>query len=94
MSAAGRVGHGPAAGIVRSSQASVLRDEVATVTPHEVTAVSPSLDGLVGIVTMPTSHLVFVRYGGNVLVEAPPTGSRPIHQPQPSWNKTRPAMVQ
>ena len=78
MSAAGRVDHRSAAGIVRSSQASVLRDEVATVTPHEVTAVSPSLDGLVGIVTMPTSHLVFVRYGGNVLVEAPPTGSRVV----------------
>ncbi len=67
-----------AATVTRSSDARVLRDEVATITPHEVTAVSPSLDGLVGFVEMPTSSLVFVRYGGNVLVEAPPTQDRVV----------------
>lgn len=78
MTATGEARRGPAADIIRSSQASVLRDEVAAVTPHEVTPVSPTLDGLVGIVQMASSQLVFVRYGGNVLVEAPATGSRVV----------------
>lgn len=69
-------GQSPVAVVVRSESATVLRDEVAAVTPHEVTPISERLDGLVGFVTMPTSRLVFVRYGGNVLVDAPATGPR------------------
>ena len=64
--------------LVRSSQASVLRDEVAAVTPHEVTALGSSLDGAVGMVRLQTSMLVFVRYGGDVIVESPPTASRVV----------------
>ena len=71
-------GSSPVAVVVRSESAAVLRDEVANVTPHEVTAISEDLDGLVGIVDMPRSKLVFVRYGGNVIVEAPATGSRVV----------------
>lgn len=63
---------------VRSSQAGVLRDAVATVTPHEVTAIGPQLDGFVDVLPLPSSHLVFVRYGGDVLVEAPPTQQRVV----------------
>lgn len=69
-------GQSPVAVVVRSESAHVLRDEVAAVTPHEVTPVSDRLDGLVGFVSMPRSRLVFVRYGGNVVVDAPATGSR------------------
>lgn len=64
--------------LVRSSQASVLRDEVAAVTPHEVTALGSRLDGAVGMVRLETSMLVFVRYGGDVIVESPPTASRVV----------------
>jgi AraC-like DNA-binding protein len=60
-----------------SSQASVLRDEVAArTTPHEVLTKESSLQGKVGMITMPSSRFVFVRYGGNVVVEAPPTNDR------------------
>lgn len=71
-------GSSPVAVVVRSESAAVLRDEVANVTPHEVTAISEHLDGLVGVVEMPRSKLVFVRYGGNVIVDAPATGSRVV----------------
>ncbi|CAB4970015.1 MAG: helix-turn-helix domain-containing protein [Actinobacteria bacterium] len=68
----------PVAGLVRSTQAVVLRDEVAAVTPHEVTPLGSSLDGAVGVVRMETSMLVFVRYGGDVIVESPPTANRVV----------------
>lgn len=62
---------------VRSSRSAVLRDEVAArTTPHEVTTQQGRLAGRVGAVTLPTSRLVFVRYGGDVTVEAPATGNR------------------
>ena len=64
--------------LVRSSQASVLRDEVAAVTPHEVTALGSRLDGAVGMVRWESSMLVFVRYGGDVIVESPPTARRVV----------------
>ena len=67
-----------AANLVHSSSAKVLRDEVASVTPHEVTAMGAPLNGTVGVVPLSTTRLVFVRYGGDVLVEAPPTGSRVV----------------
>ena len=63
---------------VRSSKADVLRDAVASVTPHEVTPIGPQLDGLVDVLPLPSSNLVFVRYGGDVLVEAPPTQERVV----------------
>ena len=62
---------------VRSSNRSVLRDEVAArTTPHEVHTTVCSLNGQVGALSLPTSRLVFVRYGGDVVVEAPATGDR------------------
>lgn len=62
-----------------SNRASVLRDEVAArTTPHEVLTKESSLEGKVGMVTMPSSRFVFVRYGGNVVVEAPPTDDRVV----------------
>jgi AraC-like DNA-binding protein len=64
--------------LVRSTHATVLRDEVAAVTPHEVTAVGRSLDGAVGVVRMESAMLVFVRYGGEVIVESPPTAQRMV----------------
>ena len=67
-----------AANLVHSSSAKVLRDEVASVTPHEVTPMGSPLNGTVGVVPLSTTRLVFVRYGGDVLVEAPPTGSRVV----------------
>ena len=63
---------------VHSSKADVLRDAVATVTPHEVTPIGPQLDGFVDVLPLPSSHLVFVRYGGDVVVEAPPTMQRVV----------------
>ena len=62
----------------RSRRASDLRDAVATVTPHEVTAMQPDLDGVVGTLALPHSRLVYVRYGGSVVVEAPPTQRRVV----------------
>ena len=65
--------------LVSSSLHSVLRDEVAArTTPHEVTPLGDSLDGRVGVLSLPESRLVFVRYGGDVIVEAPATGSRVV----------------
>jgi len=62
---------------VKSSRSSVLRDEVAArTTPHEVYSTASTLDGQVGAVCLPASRLVFVRYGGEVVVEAPATGDR------------------
>lgn len=69
----------PVAGLVRSSSPAVLRDEVATrVTPHEVTSAGDPLDGAVGVLPMPSTRLVFIRYGGEVVVEAPATGDRVV----------------
>lgn len=62
----------------RSRRAADLRDAVATVTPHEVTPMQPDLDGMVGTLAMSHSTLVFVRYGGSVIVEAPPTERRVV----------------
>jgi AraC-like DNA-binding protein len=62
----------------RSRRASDLRDAVATVTPHEVTPMQPDLDGMVGTLALANSTLVYVRYGGSVVVEAPPTERRVV----------------
>jgi len=62
---------------VASTQRTVLRDEVAArTTPHEVTSRQSQLNGHVQGVSLPTSRMVFVRYGGDVVVEAPATGDR------------------
>lgn len=62
---------------LHSSRSSVLRDEVAArTTPHEVHTSTDRLDGEVGALRLPASRVVFVRYGGDVLVEAPATGDR------------------
>ncbi len=64
---------------VATSRSAVLRDEVAArTTPHEVHATSDRLNGEVGALCLPTSRLVFVRYGGDVIVEAPATGDRVV----------------
>lgn len=68
----------PPASRVRSSSAGELRDAVAAVTPHEVTAIGSDLDGLVQLLPLNQSQLVFVRYGGDVLVEAPATQDRVV----------------
>jgi AraC-like DNA-binding protein len=73
-----RSGGRPVGLLVRSPHATVLRDEVAAVTPHEVTQVGRSLDGAVGVVRMESAMLVFVRYGGVVIVESPPTAHRMV----------------
>ncbi len=62
-----------------STSTQVLRDEVAErTTPHEVLTKEASLRGKVAMITMPSSRFVFVRYGGDVIVEAPPTGDRVV----------------
>lgn len=62
-----------------STRSNVLRDEVAErTTPHEVLTKESTLNGKVGIVTMPSTQFVFVRYGGDVIVEAPSTGERVV----------------
>ena len=62
-----------------STSSQVLRDEVAErTTPHEVLTKEASLRGKVEMITMPSSRFVFVRYGGDVIVEAPPTGDRVV----------------
>jgi len=62
---------------LQSSRSSVLRDEVAArTTPHEVHTSATRLNGEVSALCLPASRLVFVRYGGDVLVEAPATGDR------------------
>lgn len=64
---------------VVSDRSAVLRDEVAArTTPHEVTQRSDTLSGRVDILELPHCRLVFVRYGGEVVVEAPPTGDRTV----------------
>lgn len=68
----------PPSSRVRSSKAGELRDAVAAVTPHEVTPIGTQLDGLVQVLPLNQSQLVFVRYGGDVLVEAPATQSRVV----------------
>lgn len=62
---------------VTTPRPSVLRDQVAAhTTPHEVTVRDSRLDGAVGVLALPESTLVFVRYGGEVHVEAPATADR------------------
>lgn len=62
---------------LQSSRSSVLRDAVAArTTPHEVHSSQSRLQGEVGALCLATSRLVFVRYGGDVVVEAPATGDR------------------
>lgn len=64
--------------IMSSNQVSVLRDTVASqTTPHEVFTQAHTsdfeLNGQVGSVKLPSARLVFVKYGGEVVVQAPPT---------------------
>ncbi len=62
-----------------STSTQVLCDEVAErTTPHVVLTKEASLRGKVAMIKMPSSRFVFVRYGGDVIVEAPPTGDRVI----------------
>ena len=73
----------PAGGAPRltvvSDRSTVLRDEVAAhTTPHEVTQRSDRLSGRVDVLNLPHCRLVFVRYGGEVVVEAPATGDRTV----------------
>jgi AraC-like DNA-binding protein len=62
---------------VRSRRPDVLRDAVADLAVgHDVIPRGSFLDGIVNGTTVGAVSLVFVRYGGPVVVEAPPTGSR------------------
>jgi AraC-like DNA-binding protein len=75
----GDVAGGPPRFTVVSDRSAVLRDEVAArTTPHEVTQRSDRLSGRVDVLNLPHCRLVFVRYGGEVVVEAPPTGGRTV----------------
>ncbi len=74
------VGHRTAS-VVASRSAHVLQEQVASVTPHEVRpqGIGPyDLDGMAGVLNLPHTRLVFVRYGGSVTVEAPATGERVV----------------
>jgi hypothetical protein len=76
---AGNADGGFASSTVDSDSCTVLRDEVAAhSTPHEVTARSSWVSGHVEVLTLPHCRLVFVRYGGEVAVEAPATGKRTV----------------
>lgn len=62
---------------VRSRQPEVLRDAVADLAVgHDVIPRGSFLDGIVNGTAVGSVNLVFVRYGGPVVVEAPATGSR------------------
>jgi AraC-like DNA-binding protein len=62
---------------VRSRRAEVLRDAVADLAVgHDVIPRGSFLDGVVNGTTVGSVNLVFVRYGGAVVVEAPATGGR------------------
>ncbi len=62
---------------VCSRSPDVLRDAVADLAVgHDVLVRGGLLDGLVNGVAVGSVNLVYVRYGGSVLVEAPATGSR------------------
>lgn len=63
--------------LVRSREPSVLRDAVADLAVgHDIFVRRGLLDGLVNGAALGSVNLVYVRYGGSVLVEAPATGSR------------------
>ena len=60
-----------------SKKVDVLRDTVAQqTTPHEVYCATKTLDGVVASVALPTTKLVYVKYGADVVVSAPPTGDK------------------
>ncbi len=62
---------------VRSRDADVLRDAVADLAVgHDVIPRGSFLDGIVNGTGVGSVNLVFVRYGGPVVVEAPATGAR------------------
>jgi AraC-like DNA-binding protein len=62
---------------VRSRDAEVLRDAVADLAVgHDVIPRGSFLDGIVNGTSVGSVDLVFVRYGGPVVVEAPGTGAR------------------
>lgn len=62
---------------VRSRRPDVLRDAVAELAVgHDVIPRGSILDGIVNGTTVGSVDLVFVRYGGPVVVEAPATGDR------------------
>jgi AraC-like DNA-binding protein len=61
----------------RSRDSTVLRDAVAELAVgHDVIQRGPLLDGVVNGTTLGSVSIVFVRYGGSVVVEAPATGDR------------------
>lgn len=63
--------------LVASREPLVLRDAVADLAVgHDVSVRSGLLDGIVNGAALGSVNLVYVRYGGSVLVEAPATGSR------------------
>ena len=67
----------PALTTLASNKVDVVRDTVAQqTTPHEVYCASQTLDGVVASVALPSTRLVFVKYGEQVMVSAPPTGDK------------------
>ena len=60
-----------------SKKVDVVRDAVAQhTTPHEVYCSDKTLNGVVASVALPTTRLVYVKYGADVVVSAPPTGNK------------------
>lgn len=65
---------------VRTREVARLRDAVAgPATPHDITVRSAGgVDGHVAAATLVDTNVVFVRYGGDVVVEAGATGDRVV----------------
>lgn len=70
-------GPAPPVTTLSSRKVDVVRDIVAQqTTPHEVYCSNSTLDGVVTSVALPTTKLVFVKYGADVVVSAPPTADK------------------
>lgn len=64
-------------GQLRTSSPGLLRDTVSqATTQHDITVRGTGFDGFAGAAALHGTNIVFVRYGGDVVVEAPPTGDR------------------
>lgn len=62
---------------LRTSNPGLLRDTVSqTTTRHDISVRSGDIDGFTSGAPLHGTNMVFVRYGGEVIVEAPPTGDR------------------
>ncbi len=68
---------GKVPGQLRTRNLRLLREAVSeTATSHDIHLRGEGIDGLTGVARLHRTNIVFVRYGGDVVVEAPPTGER------------------